>query len=89
VKPAAVNASPVIILSRAGFFELLPRIFEPIVVPQAVVDEINDGPAVDPAISALCELLFQARVSNSRAQGSRRQCSTPPFHPARQHFTWR
>jgi predicted nucleic acid-binding protein len=53
VKPAALNASPVIILARAGYFELLPQIFDPIVVPQAVVDEINAGSAFDPAISAL------------------------------------
>jgi predicted nucleic acid-binding protein len=53
MKPAAVNASPLIILARAGYFDLLSKIFSPIVVPRAVADEINAGPAGDPTVAAL------------------------------------
>jgi len=53
VKPAAVNASPLIVLARAGYFDLLPQIFSPIQVPGAVADEIRAGPVGDPAIAAL------------------------------------
>jgi predicted nucleic acid-binding protein len=53
VKPAAINASPLIILARAGYFDLLPQIFSPIMVPRAVADEILAGPVGDPVITAL------------------------------------
>lgn len=53
MKPAAVNASPLIILARAGYFDLLPKILSPILVPRAVADEIMAGPVGDSAIAAL------------------------------------
>ena len=55
MKPAAVNASPLIVLARAGYFDLLPKILSPIIVPRAVADEIMAGPVGDPAIKALAD----------------------------------
>jgi len=48
VKSAVVNASPLIVLGRAGHLHLLPLIFSSVVVPRGVVEEINAGPADDP-----------------------------------------
>ena len=44
-----LNASPLIILTRAGYEDLLLRLPEQVVVPQAVETEIQAGPAGDPA----------------------------------------
>jgi predicted nucleic acid-binding protein len=44
-----VNASPIIILAKAGYAHLLSALAAEIVVPPAVVDEINAGPPDDPA----------------------------------------
>lgn len=40
-------------MARAGYFDLLPQILSPIMVPRAVADEILAGPVGDPAITAL------------------------------------
>lgn len=53
MKPAVINASPVIILARAGYLDLLPKLVSPIVIPLAVVTEINAGPADDAAVRFL------------------------------------
>lgn len=53
MKTAIVNASPLIILSRAGYLDLLPKLFSHVIVPRAVVREIMAGPANDPAIGAI------------------------------------
>lgn len=55
MKPAAVNASPLIVLAGAGYFDLLPELLSPVVVPRAVLDEINAGPLGDPAIAAVAK----------------------------------
>jgi len=44
-----VNASPLIVLAKVGHQGLLTALADEVVVPQAVVDEINAGPADDPA----------------------------------------
>lgn len=49
MRPAVLNASPVIILARAGFVDLLPKLLSPIVMPRAVSDEIQAGLVDDPA----------------------------------------
>ncbi len=49
MRPAVLDASPVIILARAGFLEILPRLLAPIVLPRAVAGEIQAGAADDPA----------------------------------------
>ena len=53
MKPAVVNASPLIVLARAGYLDLLPMIFSSVVVPRGVVAEINAGPAEDPLSAVL------------------------------------
>jgi len=57
VKPAVLNASPLIILARAGYLDLLGKLVSPVVIPRAVAMEINAGPPEDPAV------LFLARPS--------------------------
>ena len=44
-----VIASPLIVLAKIGHTHLLSALTAEIVVPQTVVDEINAGPAGDPA----------------------------------------
>lgn len=53
MKPAVFDASPVIILAKAGHFDLLPQLIEPAFIPRTVVDEINAGPPEDPAIERI------------------------------------
>lgn len=55
MRPAVVDASPVIVLARAGFVQILPRLPSPIVMPRAVAEEVRAGPADDPA----CRFLAQ------------------------------
>jgi len=47
------NASPVIVLAKAGFLELLKDLPDKLLLPDAVVAEILAGPASDPARQAL------------------------------------
>jgi predicted nucleic acid-binding protein len=56
MRAAVLDASPVIVLARAGFVDLLPSLLSPIVMPQAVAEEILAGPADDPA----CRFLKQS-----------------------------
>jgi predicted nucleic acid-binding protein len=48
VRPAVVNASPLIVLARAGYLDLLPKLFSLIRVPRGVVHEVNAGPTDEP-----------------------------------------
>ena len=41
------NTSPLIVLAKARLLDLLPRMFEQVSAPQAVIDEINAGPEHD------------------------------------------
>ncbi|MBI2477637.1 MAG: DUF3368 domain-containing protein [Planctomycetia bacterium] len=43
------NASPVIVLAKAGCVDLLEQLSAELVIPQAVVEEILRGPISDPA----------------------------------------
>lgn len=47
------NASPLIVLAKAGLLDLLPKLFTEVALPQAVRDEIQSGPADDPMRVAL------------------------------------
>jgi predicted nucleic acid-binding protein len=49
VKPAVLNASPVIVLARAGFLDLVPNLVSAPVIPRAVATEIKAAPTEDPA----------------------------------------
>ena len=42
------NASPLIVLAKADLLWLLPKLFDRIFVPEAVVAEIEAGPTDDP-----------------------------------------
>lgn len=54
----ALNASPMICLARAGYHHLLTELPEQVVVPEAVVAEVNAGPQGDPAQGILSGGLF-------------------------------
>jgi predicted nucleic acid-binding protein len=43
-----INASPLICLAKAGYVDLLLKLPNEAVIPQAVVDEIQAGRAGDP-----------------------------------------
>jgi predicted nucleic acid-binding protein len=53
VKPAVLNASPLIVLAKAGYLDLVPRIVSPVVIPRAVANEISTGGPDDPAAQFL------------------------------------
>ena len=54
-EPPVTNASPLIILSRAGRLELLRLAGETIIVPFAVVDEVRQRGESDPAYRAVMD----------------------------------
>jgi predicted nucleic acid-binding protein len=45
-----INASPIILLAKVGLIDRLPRVANPLVVPEAVAAEILRGPSTDPAL---------------------------------------
>ena len=49
MKTAVLNASPLIVLARANYLELLPKLVASTVVPRAVANEIKAGKSDDPA----------------------------------------
>lgn len=53
MKAAVFNASPLIVLARAGYLDLVPRLLSPVVIPRAVAVEISAGPADDAAVQFL------------------------------------
>src|SRR6266487_5820822 len=56
------NASPLIVLARADLLKILPALFSRVMVPQAVLDEIQAGPADDPMNQALPGCAWLSRV---------------------------
>ena len=46
---AVLNASPFIVLARAGYLDLIPKLVTRVVIPRAVVTEVLAGSAVDAA----------------------------------------
>jgi len=61
-----VNASPLIVLAKVRHAHLLSALTDEVVVPQMVVDEINAGPAEDPARAWLSDNPLPV-VATSRA----------------------
>ena len=53
MKSAVLNASPLIILAKAGYLDLVPKLLSPVVIPRAVATEISTGPPNDPAVRFL------------------------------------
>lgn len=72
--PLVVNASPVIYLSRAGFLDLLHPAGDPILLPQAVLREINRRGRNDPAVQTVAQTSWLAVVDPG------------PVHPSIQQF---
>lgn len=55
MKSAVLNASPLIVLARAGYLDLVPKLVSSVVVPRAVATEVAAGPAEDPAARFLTQ----------------------------------
>jgi predicted nucleic acid-binding protein len=55
VKPAVLNASPLIVLARAGYLDLVPKLVSSVAIPRAVATEVIAGPADDPAARFLAQ----------------------------------
>jgi len=55
VKPAVLNASPLIILARCGYLDLVPKLVSPVVIPRAVATEVKAGPAEDAGVQFLAQ----------------------------------
>lgn len=55
MREGVLDASPVIVLARAGFLDILPNLMSPAVLPQAVAEEIEAGPTDDPSRRFLAE----------------------------------
>ena len=55
MKPAVLNASPVIVLARAGFLDFVPKLVSSPVIPRAVATEIKAAPTDDPAANFLAQ----------------------------------
>ena len=55
MKLAVLNASPLIVLARAGYLGLVPKLVSSAVVPRAVATEVTAGPAEDPAVRFLAK----------------------------------
>ncbi len=53
-----LNASPIIVLARVGQEHLFDALADEVAVPQAVVDEIQAGPAGDPGRQAVASGRF-------------------------------
>lgn len=56
------NASPLIVLAKAGLLDVLPRLFDPVLLPAAVEAEIARGPADDPMRRHLASTIWLRRV---------------------------
>ena len=61
-EPPACNASPLIVLARAGHLDLLQAVYGSVVVPGGVADEVLRGPGRDPAVVALQTELWLERT---------------------------
>jgi len=48
-EPWVINASPVILLAKAGLIERVPALADPLVIPEAVAEEILRGQGEDAA----------------------------------------
>src|ERR1044071_9432447 len=61
------EASPLMILAKAGLLEILPKLFNQVLLPQGVLSEINAGSGRDPLVIALphCDWLKTVEVESS------------------------
>jgi len=63
VKKIVLNASPLILLCNSELVFILPELFEEIVVPNAVWQEIFSGPHADRATHVVPTLNWLSKVS--------------------------
>lgn len=56
------NASPLIVLAKAQYLEILPKLFAKVLVPQAVSSEIEAGPFDDPMRNQIHHLSWLDQV---------------------------
>ena len=57
-----VNASPIILLSKAGLIDVLQHLGAPVVIPEAAAQEIQRRGASDPSVLALVQAAWLATV---------------------------
>jgi predicted nucleic acid-binding protein len=58
-----VNASPIIVLARAGFLDLLRVAGDPVQVPHAVIQEVQQGGPNDPTAQAVVQTAWLVPVN--------------------------
>lgn len=63
------NASPIIVLAKCGYLELLTQLSRELLIPQAVVDEILAGPDDDPARQQVAAHWGQTRLPRQIPSG--------------------
>ena len=61
-RPVVVNGSPIIVLAKTGFLDLLAVVGDPVQVPVAVVREIQQAGSSDPAVQAVAQVPWLIRV---------------------------
>jgi len=71
--PLVVNASPLIILAKTGFLDLMRAIGDPIHVPSAVAQEIQRAGPNDPASQAIAQLAWLSIVDPGQPPASLQQ----------------
>jgi predicted nucleic acid-binding protein len=67
--PLITNASPVIVLAKTGFLDLMRVLGDPVLVPTVVVHEIQQAGPNDPAVQALGQASWMRVVDPSVAPG--------------------
>jgi len=84
--PLVVNASPVIVLGKTGFLDLVRLIGDPVLVPTAVVQEVQQAGPNDPAVQALAQASWISVVDPGVAPGILRPFGLDPGEEA--VLTW-
>jgi predicted nucleic acid-binding protein len=67
--PLVVNASPVIVLAKTGFLDLMRVVGDPVLVPSAVVQEVQQAGPNDPANQALAQIGWLTIVDPGQPPG--------------------
>ena len=62
INQVAINASPLIVLFKSNQADLLPQLFDAIVVPQAVWQEVTSSGTQDTAAQQLPNVTWVKRV---------------------------
>jgi predicted nucleic acid-binding protein len=81
-EPAVVNASPIIVLVRAGYLELLRQAGEQLIVPAAVASELEHRGPDDPAVRALASTAWLTVVDTPAIPAVIAACDLGPGETA-------